>query len=216
MGGEASKPFPEDSLDIRVYHERQKNGSSGLQAINNLLQYAGTTQRDLDKIAKVMDKADSFSDQTPLRSPGKKTAFRYLTSVGKKNPRARNGNLSIQMMQKALKPFDVRLLATSDTELWGPDAVLAWGYVVQSGGNWSVMRQVGEHGLWMDLDSARSKPQLMSAEEVLRLQMGMPPNSGGQVFAVVGSPPPSPEKLGRRVVCLSVDPRIICTTRFNM
>jgi hypothetical protein len=130
--------------------------------------------------------------------------------------KSRNGNISIQTLQKALKPFGVRLLATSDAELRGPDAARAWGYVSFCGGHWSVMRQVGEHSLWVDLDSALNKPQLMSAAEVLRLQIGMPPKSGGLVFAVVGAIPSTSEKRDRRIVRLGVDPRSVCTTHFNL
>jgi len=227
MGGDASRPLQEDYFDICVYHERQKGSlsgaESGLHAINNLLQRCAVTHRDLDKTTKSLDKADPIGEQNLVRSPRKSASYQYWPSVGKKSTRtdkdaskSRNGNFSIQTLQKALKPFDVCLLATSDAQLRGPEAARAWGYVSLCGGHWSVMRQVGEHSLWMDLDPTLIKPQLMSAAEVLRLQIGMPPKSGGLVFAVVGTLPPNSEKKDRRVVRLNVDPRSVCTTHFNL
>lgn len=127
-----------------------------------------------------------------------------------------SGSVSVQVLQRALKSFGVRLLLTSDPELQGPDAAHAWGYLVLCGGQWSAMRHVGEQELWVDLDSTLLKPQFMSAADILRLQVGMPPKSGCLVFAVLGSVPQSPEKAGRRVTRLSVHPRSICKTRFNL
>jgi len=82
-------------------------------------------------------------------------------------------------------------------------------------GRWAAMRQVGEHELWVDLDSTLARPALMSAPEVLRLQIGMPPKAGGHVFAVVGDLPAFPERGGRNVVRLSVDTHSVCRTHFN-
>lgn len=104
----------------------------------------------------------------------------------------------------------------SDPELHATHGVHVWGYVVHSLGHWTAMRQVGEHQLWVDLDASLARPQLMSAAEVLRLQVGMPPKSGGVVFAVVGDVPPCPLKGGRGVSRASIDPRSICMTNFNL
>jgi hypothetical protein len=122
----------------------------------------------------------------------------------------------LQLLQKALRAFGVRLLLPSDPELRRPDAGPVWGYLVHCGGHWSAMRQLGEHDFWVDLDSTLTRPLLMSAPEVLRLQVGMPPKSGGLVFAVVGAIPPPPKKQGRGVVHLAVDPRCVRTKSFNL
>jgi len=199
-----------------VYHEQQKNSASnsGLQAVNNLLQRPAFTPQDLEKMAKAPDKADPLEEQHLVKSPRKK--FQYWPTAGKKQSKsdkeakkAREGNVSIQVVQKALKSFGVRLLMASDPELHKPDAEAIWGYLVHCGGQWSAMRHHGEHGLWVNLDSNLTKPQLMCAAEVMRLQLGMAPTSGGIVFAVVGPVPPSSEKAGRRVTRLSVHPRSV-------
>jgi len=225
MGGEASRPLQDDSMEMRLYHERQKGSlGSGLHTINNLLQGPVATQRGLEKITKLPgDKADPICDHSLLRTPRKKVSFQYWSTIGKKccksdrdASKTRNAGFTPLVLQKALEPFGVRLLSPSDPELRGPEAAPVWGYVVHCGGHWSAMRQVGEHDLWVDLDSSLVKPQLMSAAEILRLQVGMPPKSGGLVFAVVGAEPPCPQKGGRRVVRLAVDPRRRARTHFNL
>jgi hypothetical protein len=224
MGSEASRPFQETrSLDLYVYHEREKNSKShsALHAINNLLQRPAVTRRDLERLARTQDKSDG---QHSVKSPRKKTSLLCLSTAGRKWDRKdqdasklSHGNVPFPVLQKALKHFGVRVLLTTDPELQTATVdTPVWGYLVHHGGQWVAMRQVGEHELWVNLDSSLSKPQLMTAAEVLRLQIGMPPNSGGLVLAVVGPTPPSPMKTGGRVSRLSVDSRSICMTNFNL
>jgi len=216
----------EDSLAMLVYHERKKSNPSGLQTINNLLQHHGVTQKDFHKVTKMADNKDYVNDQAMVRSPRKRQSFRLWSSVERTISKASKGNkdagnkqscdASIEVLQKALDPFGVRLLSVADPELYSSDAAHVWGYAVFSGGQWSAVRQVGEHELWVDLDSSLPRPELMSGAEVFRLQLGMPPKSGGLVLAVVGDVPPCPVKGGSQVVRMSVDPGSICTTSFRL
>lgn len=221
-----SSTCKDDGLKMHVYHERKSKSSSGLHAINNLLQRPGVTELDLDKIGQISDKVTPLGNQDQAKSLRKKASSRAWTNVmktcsrsNKENKDGKNsctGETTVEVVQKALKPFGVRLLQAGDPELHGPDAAPAWGYVVCACGQWSTVRQVGEQHLWVDLDPSLERPELMSAAEVFRLQVGMPPKSGGVVFAVVGSVPPCPIEGGRGVVRMSVDPRSICTTSFNL
>lgn len=223
MGSDASRPLQDDKLDICVYHERQKSNLSlcGVHVINNLLQRPAVTTRDLDRVARSSEKVDSMLDRSLIKSPRKKFAFQSWASAGKRCPRTdkenriKNSNCSIQVLQKALRPFGACLVPAGHPEL---ASLAAWGYVVHCEGHWSAMRQVGEHELWVDLDSNLKKPALMSAPEVLRLQVGMPPKSGGVVFAVVGTLPPCPEDMAgsRHLARLSVNPHSVCRTHFNL
>lgn len=223
MGSDASRPLQDDKLDIRVYHERQKNksGLSGVHIINNLLQRPAVTIRDLDRISRSSEKVDSMLDRNFIKSQRKRFSCNFsFQSTGKKcyrtdkeAGRSRNHALSFQALQKALRPFGARLFPAGSSEL---GALNPWGYVVYCDGQWSAMRQVSHHELWVDVDPKLEKPGLVSAAELLRLQVGMAPQSRGLVFAVAGNLPPCPDSLGRNVARLYVDPRSVCRTSFNL
>merc|ERR1712216_971209 len=123
----------DDGLDMRVYHERQQKGASGLHTINNLLQSAALTQQDLDRI-----RADSASDQGS-KSPRKKGSFQCWSTVSKRisksnkeNKDAKNAHhsdVSFQVVQKAIKPFGLRLVSPNSPELHRAGAAAVCGYV---------------------------------------------------------------------------------------
>lgn len=214
MGGEHSRPFLErdSSLSIYVYHERQRRNLCGMHVVNNLLQRAAVTQRNLEKIAASLDKAE----RKLIKNPRKKELKYWLTG-GRKGWRMEpnsnmmhSGNFSIQVLQKALEPFDLRLVSAKDPEVHGADAEAPWGFVVHQNGHWSAMRQIGDYAIWVDLNSTLAKPRLMATEEVLRLHAGLLPSSGALVFCVIGTMPSCPSRRSSHVVCLPVDSQNVC------
>jgi hypothetical protein len=191
-----------------VYHERQKGRLCGKHAVNNLLQQHAMSHRHFNRIAKELDDAE----MSLIKNPRKKQ-LQYWVTGGKqgwrpeKNAnRTADGNFSIQVLQQALIPFGLRLLAPGNSELQGPSAPMPSGFLLHGDGHWSAIRRLEHNGTWVDLDSNLERPQLLSDLELSCLKAGRPPRRGGLIFCVIGDLPACPRQGGRNITQVPVTP----------
>jgi len=199
MGGVQSGTSKQKTISFLAYHERQQQSLCGLHVVNNLLQRRAFTRFSLNRLARQLDKAERR-----LIDKRKRNAVLHFLTSGRagwrleaQNHSAR-GDFSVQVLQAALQSEGLDLVRVTDTD-WAPRLGESWGFLVHRADHWVACRQIGDHSIWLNLDSTLAAPLIMSTDDVIALHAGL--SSRGDrvtVFNVVGPTPPSPY---RRFLC---------------
>ena len=151
---------------FRFYHETQSLSLCALHAINNLLQEPAFNQPELNLIA------DSLY-----------TAELQLHNINESIFCDTNGNFSIEVIEEALRPYNIILLRLRNPL---PSLPTANAYIIQNADHWFTIRKAGDQ--WFNLNSLRPRPILIPNFNLCTFvnQLGGNPN----VFFVNGPIPP--------------------------
>eukprot|EP00929_Paragymnodinium_shiwhaense_P019800 TRINITY_DN13391_c0_g1_i1.p1 TRINITY_DN13391_c0_g1~~TRINITY_DN13391_c0_g1_i1.p1 ORF type:complete len:378 (+),score=57.82 TRINITY_DN13391_c0_g1_i1:102-1235(+) len=182
---------------MHVYHECQEGRLCGLHAINNLLQRPAFSQRDLNDIAKRLDK-----QERALIAGRRRNALLHAITGGRagfvvdrKSNYSAEGDFSVQVIVVALQAHRLSVLSPRE-----PGVSNAWGAIVSHRNHWAVFRKFSvdsgggseKKTVWVDLDSNISRPRMLSDDEVENLvSNAVAPRFGsrGLVFFVAGPLP---------------------------
>ena len=141
---------------VRVYHEKQIAGLCGVHCLNTLLQGSAFTEVDLAEIAARLDE----QEKQAMASCGTNTAefLQFLTESS--GNVAEDGNYSIQVLQEALKVWQLQCVALTSEEARRPRPGKTPAYICNLLSHWFTVRCVA--GTWVNLNSLLDRPQRLS------------------------------------------------------
>jgi len=138
------------SSKVWIYHERQDSLLCGQHALNNLIQ-----QENFFHAGMLADIAQQLDSEEHIFMGG--GSVDYNRASGNVDAQ---GNFSIQVITNALTNIGI------DLTVWNirraeTDPSLEIGFIVNRNAHWFAIRKI--NGNWWDLNSAKDKPELISA-----------------------------------------------------
>ena len=162
---------------VRVYHEKQVAGLCGVHCLNTLLQGSAFTEVELAHIAQRLDD----QEKQAMASCGTNTE-EYLRFLSESSGNvAEDGNYSIQVLQEALKIWDLQCFSLGSEDARIPRPGQTPAYICNLLSHWLTVRNVG--GTWVNLNSLLDKPQRLS-ESYLALFLQTLQSRGYSIFVV--------------------------------
>mmetsp|Transcript_40523 Transcript_40523/g.101997 ORF Transcript_40523/g.101997 Transcript_40523/m.101997 type:complete len:391 (-) Transcript_40523:64-1236(-) len=144
--------------EILVYWEKQVAGLCGVHCINTLLQGSIFTEVDLMHIARDLDERER--QQMMAMGSSEEGFLRFMAEES--GNVADDGNYSVQVLQEALKVWDVTLtpLASPEVTSTRERPELEEAFICHFEAHWFTIRKVRGH--WINLNSLLERPTWLS------------------------------------------------------
>lgn len=176
-------------LQTRVFHEKQVAGLCAVHCLNALLQCPMFTAVDLAQLASELDELER---QVLIEgADGRTDGAELLSFLAQDSSNvAEDGNYSIQVLQRALQPFQLELERASPREAASLDRCTA--FIANQGEHWLCQRRIGND--WWNLNSLLDAPQFLSRFYV-EAYLASLVDQGYDLFVVRGELPPPNDTL---------------------
>lgn len=173
----------------RIFHEKQVAGLCAVHCLNALLQCPMFTAVDLAQMARELD---DLERQMLIDGAGGRTDGAELLSFLAQDSSnvAEDGNYSIQVLQRALEPFQLELQRA--TPAVAADLDQCHAFIANQGEHWLCQRRIGDD--WWNLNSLLDAPAFLRRFHV-EAYLASLVDQGYDLFLVKGDLPPANDTL---------------------